>query len=179
MKLLQTPNNKLGAFASLVLALVFAVSGFLVVQDDTSRIAAAVVVESANQLADTAVTAAIPATPAPAVDKPATDEPEEAEAKAKLIGTGEASFYGPGFAGRPTANGERFNPAEMTAAHRTLPFGSKLRVTNTRNGKTVVVRVNDRGPYAHNRVLDLSQGAAERIGMISSGTANVKIELIS
>lgn len=93
--------------------------------------------------------------------------------------TGEASYYGPGFAGRPTASGETFNPGAMTAAHKTLPFGTRLRVTNLRNGRHVEVRVNDRGPYAHGRVLDLSEGAAARIGMVSSGTARVKVEVVS
>ncbi len=101
------------------------------------------------------------------------------EPKSRHLATGEASYYGPGFAGRPTANGETFNPAEMTAAHRTLPFGTKLLVTNRANGKSVVVRVNDRGPYAGNRILDLSKGAAQRIGMISSGTANVDVAVLS
>lgn len=100
-------------------------------------------------------------------------------AAGRHLATGEASFYGPGFAGRPTASGETFNPAEMTAAHRSLPFGTKLRVTNRSNGKSVIVRVNDRGPYAHNRILDLSKGAAQRIGMVASGTANVDIAVIS
>lgn len=72
-----------------------------------------------------------------------------------------------------TANGERMNPAAMTAAHRSLPFGTKLRVTNSRNGKSVVVRVNDRGPFIGGRVIDLSKGAAARIGMIKSGVGSV------
>ena len=101
------------------------------------------------------------------------------EPTGRHLATGEASYYGPGFAGRLTANGERFNPSELTAAHKTLPFGTTLRVTNERNGKSVVVRVNDRGPYAGNRILDLSQGAASEIGMIASGTARVRIDVLS
>ena len=93
--------------------------------------------------------------------------------------TGKASYYGPGFAGRATANGEVFRPLAMTAAHRTLPFGTKLRVTNLRNGKSVIVRVNDRGPYAGARILDLSEGAASRIGMLASGTAHVRLEVMT
>lgn len=96
----------------------------------------------------------------------------------RVLETGEASYYGRGFAGRPTANGETFDPQEMTAAHKTLPLGSVIRVTNTANGKSLVLRVNDRGPYAHGRVLDVSQGAAEELGMIDSGTANVRIEVL-
>lgn len=92
---------------------------------------------------------------------------------------GVASYYGKEFGGRRTANGERFNPAGLTAAHRSLPFGTKLQVTNLRNGKTVVVRVTDRGPFARGRVLDLSYGAARAVGMVSSGTAKVKFATLA
>ena len=92
--------------------------------------------------------------------------------------SGEASYYGDELAGRPTASGETFDPDNLTAAHRTLPLGTRLRVTNTRNGESVVVRVNDRGPFAKRRVLDLSKGAAKQIGMLRSGTARVRIELL-
>jgi rare lipoprotein A len=88
---------------------------------------------------------------------------------------GVASYYGKEMSGRRTANGERFNPAGLTAAHRSLPFGTKLQVTNLRNGKSVVVRVTDRGPFSRGRVIDLSYGAASAVGMVSSGTAKVKI----
>src|SRR3954463_8034040 len=76
----------------------------------------------------------------------------------KPLGKGVASWYGPGFHGKKTANGERFNTHDLTAAHKTLPFGTKVRVTNEQTGKSVVVRINDRGPYAHGRVIDLSKG---------------------
>ncbi|RFC69517.1 MULTISPECIES: septal ring lytic transglycosylase RlpA family protein [Mesorhizobium] len=88
---------------------------------------------------------------------------------------GKASWYGPGFHGRSTASGERFNQSNLTAAHKYLPFGTKLRVTNARNGKSVVVRINDRGPYVRGRLLDLSKGAATQIGMVRSGSASVCI----
>src|SRR5215203_7539889 len=83
------------------------------------------------------------------------------------------SHYGQGFAGRRTASGEKFNPSAMTAAHRTLRFGTKVRVTNPRNGRAVVVRINDRGPFVKGRSLDLSSGAARAIGM--GGAAHVKL----
>ena len=86
---------------------------------------------------------------------------------------GQASWYGPGFHGKKTASGERFNQNAMTAAHKTLPLGTKVRVTNKRNGRSIVVRINDRGPYAHGRVLDLSKGAASQLGFIRSGHASV------
>ena len=95
------------------------------------------------------------------------------------LGSGVASFYGRAFAGRPTASGERFDPQQHTAAHRTLPFGSKVRVTNSRNGRSVVVRINDRGPFTGGRLIDLSRGAAEEIGIISAGHGKVEIELLS
>jgi rare lipoprotein A len=87
-----------------------------------------------------------------------------------------ASYYGQAFAGRPTASGERFNPSAMTAAHRTLPFGTRVRVTNARTGRSVVVRINDRGPHVKGRAIDLSSGAATAIGM--GGTAHVRIEVV-
>lgn len=94
------------------------------------------------------------------------------------IGGGEASFYGNELAGNRTANGEIFDPEQLTAAHRTLPLGSRLRVTNPRNGESVVVRVNDRGPYHGNRVIDLSYAAAREIGLIRSGTGRVNLALL-
>ena len=91
---------------------------------------------------------------------------------------GMASFYGYDFAGKPTASGERFNPNGLTAASRTLPFGTLVRVTNRNNGRSVVVRINDRGPFVGGRVIDLSQGAAGVIGMIGSGVAPVDIAVV-
>ena len=87
-----------------------------------------------------------------------------------------ASYYGKEHAGRRTASGERFNPGAMTAAHRTLRFGTKVRVTDTRNGRSVVVRINDRGPFVKGRSIDLSSGAARVIGM--GGAAQVKLTVI-
>ena len=91
---------------------------------------------------------------------------------------GSASFYGPGFHGRKTASGEVFNQNALTAAHRTLPFGTKLRVTCTTTGRSTIVKVNDRGPYHGNRILDLSVGAAKAIGMVEKGVTNVKYEIL-
>jgi len=94
----------------------------------------------------------------------------------KTAATGRASWYGPGFAGRATANGERFDPAGLTAAHRDLPFGTPVRVTNLHNGRTVVVTINDRGPYVKGRLLDVSLGAARALGMLRRGVASVLIQ---
>jgi rare lipoprotein A len=91
------------------------------------------------------------------------------------LGTGRASYYGAGFAGRPTASGEHFNPAGLTAAHRTLAFGTLVRVTNLDNGRSVVVRINDRGPFHGKRVIDLSHEAARRIGLIDQGHGEVRL----
>lgn len=90
---------------------------------------------------------------------------------------GEASWYGPGFAGRPTANGEVFDPLQLTAAHPTLPFGTRVEVRNLDTGRSVVVRINDRGPFVGDRIIDLSRAAAEAIGLIASGVAPVRIVL--
>ena len=91
---------------------------------------------------------------------------------------GMASWYGPGFHGRLTANGERYNQNGLTAAHKTLPFGTQVRVTNLRNGRSVIVRINDRGPFVGGRVIDLSKGAASVIGLVSSGVAPVQLEIL-
>ena len=89
------------------------------------------------------------------------------------IQTGAASWYGPGFHGKRTANGETFNTHALTAAHKTLPFGTQLRVTNERTGRSVVVRINDRGPYAGGRVIDLSKAAADAVGILGVGTVTL------
>lgn len=91
---------------------------------------------------------------------------------------GVASWYGPGFHGKQTANGERYNQNAMTAAHKLLPFNTDIRVTNLDNGRSTMVRINDRGPFVANRVIDLSRRAAEQIGMIASGTARVRLEAV-
>jgi rare lipoprotein A len=87
-----------------------------------------------------------------------------------------ASWYGPGFQGRRTSSGETFNRNDLTAASRTLPLGTRVRVTNLNNGRSVVVRINDRGPYVRGRGIDLSQRAAERIGLTRRGVARVQID---
>ena len=93
--------------------------------------------------------------------------------------TGIASWYGPGFHGKRTANGERFDPNELTAAHRTLQMPSLVRVTNLENGRSLVVRVNDRGPFKRGRVIDVSQRAAELLGFKGRGTAKVRLDLLT
>ena len=90
---------------------------------------------------------------------------------------GHASWYGPGFHGRLTANGERFNTRALTAAHRTLPFGTRVRVVNQKTGRSVVVRINDRGPFIRGRIIDLAHNAAQKIGM--SGVAAVRLYRLS
>lgn len=88
-----------------------------------------------------------------------------------------ASFYGQGdgFSGKKTANGERFDPNLLTAAHRTLPYGTKLKLTNPENGKSVTVRINDRGPYVRNRDLDISYQAAQNLGVVEKGVFKLKL----
>ncbi len=91
---------------------------------------------------------------------------------------GIASYYAEEFHGRTTANGETYDMHALTAAHRTLPFNSKVRVTNRENGKSVVVRINDRGPFKGDRVIDLSLAAAKAIGLIAHGTAPVSLDVL-
>lgn len=92
---------------------------------------------------------------------------------------GTASWYGGRWHGRLTANGERYNQHTMTAAHKKLPFGTRVRVTNTRNGKTCVVRINNRGPYVRGRVIDLSVAAAKELGFHSNGITKVSLEVLN
>ncbi len=94
---------------------------------------------------------------------------------AKTASDGVASFY---TEGTETASGEKYDMHELTAAHPTLPFGTKLRVTNVSTGRSVTVRVNDRGPYVHGRVVDVSYSAAEALGMVGKGVANVKLDVV-
>ena len=124
----------------------------------------------------------VEAEPVPAVSAaPVESEAEEPKTlkDSTVIGEGVASYYGAELAGNRTASGERFNPEALTAAHRTLPMGTKLRVTNKSNGKSVIVRINDRGPFAKGRIIDVSRAAAQKISMIRSGTARVLLERIS
>jgi rare lipoprotein A len=104
-------------------------------------------------------------------------EPPVGSVKQALQRSGEglASFYG---SPQQTANGEQFNPRALTAAHRTLPFGTKVRVTNVRSGRSVTVRINDRGPFVHGRVIDVSQAAAEELGIVGRGIAKVKLDVV-
>ncbi|MEA3063786.1 MAG: rare lipoprotein [Sphingomonadales bacterium] len=103
---------------------------------------------------------------------------DKAEAVLEMIGQGEASYYGNELAGHRTSSGERFNPNALTAAHRTLPLGTRLRVTNVANGRSVIVRVNDRGPFVRSRLIDVSLGAAREIQMVRAGKAQVRLEIV-
>jgi rare lipoprotein A len=101
--------------------------------------------------------------------------PETTDAKTQ---SGKASWYGPGLHGHKTASGERFDMHTYSAAHRTHAFGTKLCVENLRNGRGVTVRVNDRGPFVHGRVIDVSRQAADSLGMLRAGTANVRVRVV-
>jgi len=92
---------------------------------------------------------------------------------------GVASWYGPGFHGNPTASGELYNQHALTAAHPTLPLGTQVQVTNLVNGKSVKVRINDRGPFVRGRAIDLSRGAAQKLGMVKPGISRVRINPLS
>lgn len=99
-------------------------------------------------------------------------------ASAQGVQVGQASWYGPGFFGNRTASGEVLRPGSLTAAHRFLAFGTKVRVTNLHNGVSTVVRINDRGPFSGGRIIDLAHGAAQVLGLTASGTADVKLEVV-
>lgn len=92
--------------------------------------------------------------------------------------SGQGSYYANKFAGRPTASGVRYRPGKMTAAHNTLPFGTRIRVTNVRNGRSVKVTVNDRGPHVAGRIVDVSGKAARRLGLVEAGVVPVRLEVI-
>ncbi len=139
----------------------------------------------AGSMTSTAGRAVVPVTVEQAVaaasDEAVAAQPAEtieAEPAREHVGDGVASFYGKELAGNRTASGERFNPRALTAAHRTLPLGSKLRVTNKLNGKSVVVRINDRGPFHKSRLIDVSYAAAQEISMVGAGKAAVRLELL-
>lgn len=123
--------------------------------------------------------ASVEAQPLARFDPPASTRADPLPAASESpMAAGWASYYGNELAGNRTASGERFDPARLTAAHRTLPLGSRVRVTNPVNGESVIVRINDRGPYHGNRVIDLSLAAARDIGLIRSGTGRVEMALI-
>ena len=121
------------------------------------------------------VIAGLPEAPKPQIVKQA----QQVVAQAVKVGSrGMASWYGPGFHGRRSANGERYNQNGLTAAHRNLPFGTKVKVTNVRTGRSVVVRITDRGPHVRGRIIDLSAAAARIVGVMQSGVAPVQLEVL-
>jgi rare lipoprotein A len=132
--------------------------------------------EATNPPATTPEPAAQPANPPP---RPAISRPAPpAAGPGEYTEEGVASWYGPPFNGRRTSDGEIYDMYRLTAAHRTLPFNAVVRVTNLSNGKQVNVRINDRGPFVANRVIDLSYSAAEAIGMVGPGTAEVRLDVV-
>ncbi len=106
------------------------------------------------------------------------EEKEEAKVVVVKVLNGQASYYADKFHGRSTASGEKYDKTKLTAAHRSLPFGTRVRVTNLRNGQQVIVRINDRGPFVDGRIVDLSRAAAEQIGMVRDGVVKVKVEVL-
>ena len=108
----------------------------------------------------------------------ATTRPEPARYDADGLEHGMATWYGERHQGGPTASGERFDMRAMTAAHKTLPMQTRVRVTNLKNGRQVVVRINDRGPYARGRIIDVSKAAARELGMIDDGVVPVTVEIL-
>ncbi|MEM6858160.1 MAG: septal ring lytic transglycosylase RlpA family protein [Pseudomonadota bacterium] len=117
--------------------------------------------------------------PAPGAVDVTLIEPPRGPQILRSLGTRTASYYGKRFHGRRTANGERFDMNAMTAAHKTLPFGTHVLVTNPANGRSVTVRINDRGPFIRGRSIDLSRGAAEELGIIRRGHARVQLDIVA
>jgi peptidoglycan lytic transglycosylase len=136
---------------------------------------------------DKPLTDTIPREIPPGTEVPSTPETERvspivsipAPSQPTMMETGLASWYGPKFHGKRTASGEVFNQEKFTAAHRTLPWGSRVKVTNLANGKSVDVRINDRGPFGKGRVIDVSRAAAKALDMVGRGITNVRIEWLS
>lgn len=126
-----------------------------------------------------AITGCAATRPSAAIDPP--DPPphsQKAHGHAHHGQTGYASYYARAHDGLRTASGERYDMDEMTAAHRTLPFGTRVRVTNLENGRHAVVRINDRGPFRKGRVIDVSYAAARKLGLVHSGVAKVRVEVL-
>ena len=161
------------ALRSIVLLAALALPATAAQPRENANTATASAAFDANLVARTA----LPTAPAPAAN--AIDLSHiDASPVATSIGGGVASYYGRRFHGRPTASGEKFDMNAMTAAHRTLPFGSLVEVTNPRNGKTVTVRINDRGPFHGNRVIDVSRAAATELGLIGPGSGTVELAVL-
>jgi rare lipoprotein A len=114
----------------------------------------------------------------PALDQALTTKLPVVQQAFEAVGEGTASYYGAELAGNRTSSGERFDPRAFTCAHRSLPLGSKVKVTNLSNGRSVIVRVNDRGPFTRGRILDMSLAAAREIAMVGPGHARVRLELV-
>lgn len=172
-----TRTHRKGAVSAVALALAAFFPGPVLGEIATAQIMPDAVPPAIDTLVVPAPNLTEPA-PEEAVAPPKVLEQDEAD-RETILAEGMASYYGAELAGNRTASGERFNPNALTAAHRTLPMGTRLKVTNKANGKSVVVRINDRGPFAKKRIIDLSRAAAERISMVRSGTARVTLQLIS
>lgn len=158
--------QRTGFLAALVVAATLPLSGPAAADPEMIQIPVATVAASA-QAAEAELPA--PVTPAPAIETPAFQP----------IKGGMASFYGRELAGARTASGQRFDPAGLTAAHRTLPLGTRVQVTNPRTGDSVIVTINDRGPFHSNRVIDLSEAAARQIGIVRAGSGMVQLAVLS
>lgn len=116
--------------------------------------------------------------PSPGKPRPAPQSPAKQKPSSQKVQVGEASWYGRDFHGRRTASGEKYDMHALTAAHPSLPFGSIVRVRHVSNGKTVKVRINDRGPFKKGRIIDLSYAAANKIAMVQEGVAKVEVEIV-
>jgi rare lipoprotein A len=169
--LLQKENMKTSLIPSLARKMCLAL---VVASISGAAYAQAPAVPAANP-APTGMAPIVKAEPAPATIAPASAAKTSGEHQLE----GKAAYYSNRFNGRKTASGQRFNNAAMTTAHNTLPFGTRVKVTNTKNNKSVVVRVNDRGPSTPGRIFDLTRAAAGKLGYVRAGLADVKAEVIA
>jgi rare lipoprotein A (peptidoglycan hydrolase) len=171
MLLSHFKNNLPGGSALLLVALVFQGCATMSRPDSSGQtpevMTALIPTETRNDTPPTYLEPSRPKVPA-----------ETPSAKSRPAITGEASWYGPGFVGKRTASGDIFDEAKFTAAHKTIPLGSTAKVTNLKNGKSVKVEINDRGPFVEGRIIDLSPAAAKALEMVHEGTTKVKIEVL-
>lgn len=171
-KIIRRSHRRFSGRQSIVLFLLLACQGYGVLTDSS---------HDTGFLLATPIGIGLPqpeqwqATPAEAVKK----VKKSGTAQSRLTQRGKASWYGPGFHGKPTASGEVFDQGLMTAAHNTFPLGSKAKVTNLANGNSVEVKINDRGPHTDGRIIDLSRAAARALGFLESGIAQVRVEVLS
>ncbi|WP_082925569.1 septal ring lytic transglycosylase RlpA family protein [Erythrobacter neustonensis] len=177
----RTPGNQTRKTAHRNIAALLVAGAFGVAPLAASFAAAPEQGPQVQPVASAAAVEMVPLTTVAELPAPVAQTAEAAPSapRESIVGRGSASYYAAHFNGRRTASGERFDNADLTAAHRTLPFGSRVRVTNVANGRSVVVRINDRGPFTRGRMIDVSRAAADQLGLVARGHGDVELALIA